>query len=92
MSLTYSPQKGTINHCFAAQVWGDGKSVAVIEPTEDPAEATRLARQFAASTDLLNFARDIATNYDHEGNDECRRSCRVCKAELVLRKAAEGAA
>ncbi len=33
---------------------------------------------------LLNFAKDVATNYDHEGKDECYRSCRVCAAEKVI--------
>jgi hypothetical protein len=37
----------------------------------------------------LDFARDIATNYDHEGvtSGMCYPSCRVCKAEEAIRKA-----
>jgi hypothetical protein len=33
---------------------------------------------------LRKFARNIATNYDHEGRDECYHSCRVCAAEEAL--------
>ena len=83
--LTFSEQKGPPGHCFGAQVWGpDGQSVAVIESTDDPANATSFARLFALSPRLLAFARDIATNYDHEGRDECYRGCRVCAAEELL--------
>lgn len=35
---------------------------------------------------LLNFAKDVATNYDHEGRDECYGSCRRCAAEAVIRE------
>lgn len=33
---------------------------------------------------LLAFAKDIATNYDHEGRDSCNLGCRVCQAQIVL--------
>ena len=35
---------------------------------------------------LLNFAKDMATNYDHEGEYRCYRSCHVCAAEKIIRE------
>ena len=50
---TFSPQNGGKGCCLAAQVWGsDGSSLAFIETTEDPEEATSVARLIAAAPDL----------------------------------------
>lgn len=54
---TASAQKGKPGHCYAVQVFGpDGKSVAVIEPTEDATEATVLAGVIAGA---LNYWTEI---------------------------------
>ncbi len=50
----YRPQTGTPGNCFVAQVFGpDGNSVARIDSTNDEADATAIARLFAASDELL---------------------------------------
>lgn len=51
--FTYSRQSGIPGHCLVAQVFGpDGKSIASIDPTENPAVATNRARILALT---LNF-------------------------------------
>lgn len=35
---------------------------------------------------LLNFAKTVATGYDHEGRGECYSGCRRCAAENVIRE------
>ncbi len=83
---TFSPQKGKPGHCFVAQVWDEhGASLAVIEPTENPAVATERARLLAVAPRLLRFVREMISGYDHNGSgDSCYPSCRVCEAEKVL--------
>lgn len=55
---SYSAQTGPAGHCFVAQVWGpDGCSLASVQTTPDPAEATANAALFAAAPKLLHFAR-----------------------------------
>ena len=50
---TCSRQKGTINHCFKAQVWKpNGDSLCVINATEDENEASATAELI---TKLLNL-------------------------------------
>lgn len=51
--FTATAQKGKPGHCYAAQVFGpDGKSVAHVDPTEDPSDATVLAGVIAGA---LNY-------------------------------------
>ena len=54
--LSFSSQKGTMNHCVMAQVWSDKQEtyVARINSTEDEQEATANARLFSNAPDLLN--------------------------------------
>lgn len=50
----YSPQKGSPGHCWTAQVWdSEGESLAVLDSTIDPSEATANAMMMAAAPDLL---------------------------------------
>lgn len=52
---TFSPQDGTPGHCHLAQVWdGQGRALATIEPTDDPAVASDRARLIAAAPELLH--------------------------------------
>lgn len=48
------------------------------------------AKSLKETTPLMKqiwwFVRDIATNYDHEGRDDCYHSCRQCKAEPLWDK------
>lgn len=54
--LRFSGQKGQPGHCMVAQVWGpDGRSVAELEPTDDPAVATSYARLFALAPVILDL-------------------------------------
>lgn len=70
MKFTYCGQDGKAGGCLVAQVWGpDGKSLATIEPSDDPAEATRLARLFAAAPDLLAELRETADWLDQRAAD-----------------------
>lgn len=57
MKYEYSEQKGVPNHCFCAQVFKpDGKSLLTIEPTDNPEEATMIAKIIA---DALNMNQTI---------------------------------
>ena len=50
---TFSPQEGGKNHCNVAQVWdANGNSLACIETTDDPAEATANAALIARAPEL----------------------------------------
>lgn len=48
-----SKQKGTPGHCFQAQVFCDGKSIAYFEPTEDEAEASANAQLMIHALPML---------------------------------------
>ena len=48
---SYSPQKGTVGHCYAAQVFKEGKAFIMIEPTINEEEASNTAKRI---TSLLN--------------------------------------
>jgi hypothetical protein len=49
-AFTHSPQKGIPGHCYCAQVWGpDGRSVATLDSTDDPAVASQRAAIIAAA-------------------------------------------
>lgn len=66
--MTFSEQQGAVGSCLVAQVWDEnGKFLAQIEPTEDDAEATRLARLFAASSDLLEACKATLEEFKHLG-------------------------
>lgn len=46
-------QKGPPGHCLVAQVFdANGHSIACIEPTDDPAEATAIAKLFADAPEM----------------------------------------
>lgn len=70
----YSPQSGTVGHCFCAQVWGsDGRNLATLEATVDEAEATANAKLIAESPVMLEVVRIIAgatgdTDLEHAQN------------------------
>lgn len=52
--FTYSVQKGSKNNCFMAQVFNDkGKSIAEIESTDNPEEATANAKLFSKAPEML---------------------------------------
>lgn len=57
-------QSGTPGHCFVAQVFGHAGPVAQIEPTEDPAIATEIARLIAAAPDLLKSLEGLLSSLD----------------------------
>jgi antitoxin component HigA of HigAB toxin-antitoxin module len=49
-----STQRGTIGHCFCAQVWRpDGLELAHITPTEDEEEASANAKLISAAPDMF---------------------------------------
>lgn len=55
LPLSSSPQNGQPGHCHVAQVFdGEGKHLAMVEPSEDPEVATEVARVFSASYDMLH--------------------------------------
>ncbi len=50
---SHSPQEGGKNHCNVAQVWdANGNSLACIDTTDDPAEATANAALIARAPEL----------------------------------------
>lgn len=50
----YSPQNGKPGHCLVAQVWSpSGESLATIDSTQEPKEATANARYTAEARTLL---------------------------------------
>lgn len=54
MIWTFTPQTGVPGHCDCAQVWDEnGKSLAIIEPTADEADATKIAVMMAGAPDLV---------------------------------------
>lgn len=60
-----SPQNGIPGHCFVAQVWRpDDKSLARIEPTEPPEEASANARLIAAAPEMYELLERIADQCD----------------------------
>jgi len=51
---TFTQQTGVPGHCDCAQVWDEnGKSLAIIEPTADEADATKIAAMMASAPDLV---------------------------------------
>lgn len=53
----YSEQKGIPNHCFCAQVFKpDGNSLLTVEPTDNPEDATKIAKFIC---DVLNMNENI---------------------------------
>ena len=73
---THSTQVGVPAHCFCAQVWdADGVSVATIEPTTDPADATATARLFAAAPDLLEALREARLFIEDERANRLEGFC-----------------
>jgi len=62
----YSPMKGTINNCFAAQVWdSNGFSLATISSRYGEEEATANAKLIAAAPELLEAC--IEAEKHHQG-------------------------
>lgn len=66
----YSPQTesvvkdGKIIGCNQSQVWdGEGKSLAIIEPTLNEETATNNAKLIAAAPELLEFAMEMVKRY-----------------------------
>ena len=50
---TYSAQKGTPGHCFQAQVWDEkDQSIAVIESTKNPEDATAIAKLMSEAPEI----------------------------------------
>ena len=62
--FTYYPQRGLPRHCHQAQVFDEtnGKSIALIEPTDDEQDATQLALLFSKAPELLRIAKDRYTH------------------------------
>lgn len=93
MKLTYSSQKGTPGHCMVAQVWADGRNAAEIEPTDDPDEATAMARMFAAAPDLLAACEDAEREFRWLDNiDPHTRAVADYDAAVAVIRAKIGAA
>lgn len=74
-------QKGTPGHCYAAQVFKDGKAFLMIEPTENEIDATRDANHVANCLNRIEVTRLQAENkrlrdaleglIDQIGNEHC---------------------
>lgn len=63
--FTYSVQKGSKNNCFMAQVFNDkGKSIAEIESTDNPEEATANAKLFSYAPEMLEALQDFINAKD----------------------------
>lgn len=62
---TSCKQKGKPNHCFCAQVWNpDGTSLARIDPTDHPIEASQTAAFFS-------YCLNLQQRYDIAHLEEC---------------------
>lgn len=82
-----SPQKGIPNHCFQAQVWGpDGKSLALIEPTEDENEASYNAKLISVAPKLFNKLRSIYYMSEEKGV----KGCTWCDTKMSSTDVAHG--
>ncbi|MDV3555234.1 hypothetical protein CMU75_09025 [Elizabethkingia anophelis] len=70
--FTYSIQKGSKNNCFMAQVFKcNGDSIAEIESTDDPEEASANAKLFSYAPEMLEMlkvARDKFMDLKHDKN------------------------
>lgn len=62
---SFSPQAGHPGHCQIAQVWdAKDRSLADIEPTDDPDVASATARLIAAAPDLLEALTTLTDNIE----------------------------
>ena len=57
---TYSAQKGTPGHGFGAQVWDEkGQSIARINATNDPKDATAIAKNMSKVPEMREALENI---------------------------------
>lgn len=63
--LTYCPMKGTPGHCFAAQVWdSEGNNLATIDSRYGARKATKYAKLFSASIELLKASQSLVSDFE----------------------------
>jgi len=88
-NLTFSAQKGTPGHCFAAQIWAeDGSSLAIIEPTENEDDATAIAQLMHASPEMLEALKTALHGFKQvEDCDKYRNTINII--EEAIKKATQ---
>jgi len=63
--LTHCPMKGKQGHCFAAQVFDSyGYNVAQIDSEHGAIKATKYAKLFAASLELLKASQSLVSDFE----------------------------
>jgi hypothetical protein len=72
MKYEFSEQKGKPGHCFAAQVFKNGKAFITLEPTEDEREASQLARTIAIELNSLVIALENIVDATEDKNGQFR--------------------
>lgn len=85
LPLSSSPQNGKPGHCHVAQVFdGEGKHLAMIEPSEDPEVANEVARVFAASYDMLYAIKTmLGIGIDPKLKNPEDENCRIVHTMIV---------